>query len=287
MKESDNGTSDCVINTVNTVNIETRDAQTTYSEKRGRNDSVAGKTGGSANTSCGNKNQFSEEAVLACLKVLESEETDDLFEILPRIGVVRDHRFHQPLLELLEHKDVRRREFAACAMGAIADEVFLEPLKEAFIKAQRLRDFGSRGLQTAIIESIGAIGEDKAVDFFLPELLKKHSVAAGGGRRKNDEGMRRWIIGAIGAIAQQGQPRSLAVLADLAINEDPNIQVLALTELSGVYWQRPNDISDELLQNIYGLTASGNSAVAEAALAALQNLADVGCARAEALFRKR
>jgi hypothetical protein len=97
--------------------------------------------------------------------------------------------------------------------------------------------------------------------------------------------MRRCIIGAIGAIAQQGRPRSLAALEERAVNEDTEIQVMALAELSGAYWHRPNDISDTVLLDIHDLTASDNPAVAEAALAVLQNLADVGCARAEALFK--
>ena len=234
---------------------------------------------------CGNKKQFSEDAVMECLKVLESGETENLFNFLPRIGVVRDQRFRPYLLALFKHKDIRRREFAACAMGAMADEAFFEPLKAAFLKTRRFRDFGGRELQTAIIEAIGALGNDAAIDFLLPELLNPRGKA-GGGRNSKDRGIRRWIIGAIGAIAQQGRPRSLAVLEKLAVNEDPEIQVMALTELSGTYWHRPNDIGDEMLRDIYDMTASGNPAVAEAALAVLQNLADVGCARAEALFKK-
>lgn len=234
----------------------------------------------------GNKKLFSEDSVLECLKVLESGETEDLFELLPRISIVRDRRFYPLLLALLEHKEVRRREFAACAMGAMADGVFLEPLKKVFYKNRQLRDFGGRELQVAIIEAIGAIGNDDAVDFFLPELLNLRQAAAVGRNKKDDE-MCRCIIGAIGAVAQQGRPRSLATLAELATSEDPQIQVMALAELSGAYWHRPNDISDDALSDIYGMTAIGNRTVAEAALAVLQNLADVGCKRAEALFRKR
>ncbi|MDR0311751.1 MAG: HEAT repeat domain-containing protein [Acidobacteriota bacterium] len=235
-------------------------------------------------TDYGNKKLFAEDSVLECLKVLESGEAEDLFELLPRISVVRDQRFYPLLLALLKHKDVRHREFAAYAMGAMADEAFLEPLKKAFFKNRQISDFDGLELQTAVIEAIGAIGNDDAVDFFLPELLKLRG-ATDGERTKKDEGMRRCIIGAIGAIAQQGRPRSQAALAELAANKDPEIQIMALVELSGAYWHRPNDISDEVLRNIYGLTASRNRAVAEAALAALQNLADVGCRRAEALFR--
>ena len=240
-----------------------------------------------ANTSdCGNKKKnFAEDEVLKCLKILEYGGMDDLFELIPRIGIARDRRFNPHLIALLEHKDVMKREFAACAMGAMADEAFLEPLKAAFLKTRRLKDFGSRELQTAIIEAIGAIGDDDVVDFFLPELLNRRGAAGGGWNKKNNDATHRLIIEAIGAIAQQGRRRSLAALAELAMNEDPEIQVLALAELSGAYWHRPNDISDEVLRVIYSLTANDNPAVAEAALAALQNLADVGCARAEAFFR--
>jgi HEAT repeat protein len=264
-------------------NAETRNVPHACSENAGRN-AHGGETGSLADASCANKKHFSEDAVLECLKALESGETEKLFELLPRIGVVRDRRFYPHLLALLEHEDVRRREFAACAMGAMADAAFLEPLKAAFLETHRLKDFGGRELQAAIIEAIGAIGDDAAVDFFLPELLNPRGPA-GGGRKSSNSRMRRWIIGAIGAIAQQGRPRSLAALAELATNEDPEIQVMALAELSGAYWHRPNDISNKELRDIYDLTASDNPAVAEAALAVLQNFADVGCTRAEALFR--
>ena len=282
VKTSNTRTSDCG---TTAKDMGTCGIQPACSEKCGRNARVPGEAGSFAITPCGSENNFSEDAVLECLKVLESGETEDLFELIPRIGVVRDRRFHRPLLALLEHKDVRLREFAACAMGAMADGAFLEPLKAAFLKTRRNRDFGSRGLQVAIVEAIGAIGDDSVVEFLLPELLNRRE-AAGGGRNKKDDTMHRWIIGAIGAIAQQGRPRSMAALAELATSEDHEIQVLALAELSGAYWHRPNDISDEVLRDIRDLTASDSPIVAEAALAALQNLADVGCARAEALFRK-
>ena len=244
------------------------------------------KASNTGTSDCGNINkQFSEDAVMECLKVLESGDTDSLFELLPRIGVMRDPHFYPYLLALLKHKEVRRREFAACAMGATADESFLEPLKAAFIKTLRPGNDGGYELQTAIIEAIGALGDDNAVDFLLPELMK-NCEPADGGKKSGDAGIRRWIIGAIGAIAQQGRPRSLAALVELAVNEDQGIQIMALAELSGAYWHRPNDISDEVLREVYGLTAGGKSAVAKAALAVLQNLADVGCMRAEALFRR-
>jgi hypothetical protein len=43
-------------------------------------------------------------------------------------------------------------------------------------------------------------------------------------------------------------------------------------------------VKDTILEKIYALTTHPNGIVAESALAALQNLADVGCRRAEVYF---
>ena len=74
------------------------------------------------------KARFSDEMIQGCLKVLEKGEVEDLFEILPRIGVLRDPRFDESLLALLRHEDTRRREFAAYAMGALGRREFLDAL---------------------------------------------------------------------------------------------------------------------------------------------------------------
>jgi len=50
------------------------------------------------------------------------------------------------------------------------------------------------------------------------------------------------------------------------------------------YWHRPNEIADSTLNRIHELIDDRTPVVAESALAALQNLADVGCRRAEDLF---
>jgi HEAT repeat protein len=229
--------------------------------------------------------RFSEEMISECLSVMESGTNEDLFEIIPRIGVLRDPRFTEPLLGLLENGNVKRQEFSAYSMGAIGDRRFLEPLKKAFIKAKQIKGFGARELQIAIIEAIGAIGDDAAVDFFLPALKTCCATKATEGKRgKNAGKMSQWIIESLGAIAQQGGSRSLQALAELAAHDDPEIQAHALSELSVAYWHRPNEVEDSTLNQIVELTRHPEAIVAESALAALQNLADVGCRRAEALF---
>jgi HEAT repeat protein len=220
-----------------------------------------------------------------CLSIMESGNIEDLFEIIPRIGVLRDPRFTEPLLGLLEHENVKRREFAAYSMGAIRDRRFLEPLKKAFNRTKQIKGHGARELQIAIIEAIGSIGDDAAVDFFLPALKTCCATKAAEGKQAKNAGkMSQWIIESLGAIAQQGGGRSLEALVELAMHDDPEIQAQALSELSVAYWHRPNEIADSTLGKIFELTRHPEAIVAESALAALQNLADVGCLRAEAIF---
>lgn len=234
------------------------------------------------------RKRFSEDMIRECLSIMESGDIEDLFEIIPRIGVLRDSRFNEPLLELLSKDDIKRREFAAYSMGAMGDRCFLEPLKKAFSQARQLKGFGARELQIAVIEAIGAIGDDAAVDFFLPTLrtccaaknaaTRKKSASKSAGR------MSKWIIESLGSIAQQGGSRSLEALFELASHDDPEIQAQALSELSVAYWHRPSDVDDSCLEKIYELTSHPNDLVSESAWAALQNLADVGCRRAEIYF---
>ncbi len=222
--------------------------------------------------------RFSEEMIRECLLIMESGDIEELFEIIPRLGVLRDRRFYDPLLEILFQKDIKRREFAAYSLGAIGDRIFLEPLKKTFLEVQKLRGFAAEELQVAVIEAIGAIGDDAAVDFFLP-LLKSCCEGKSAGKK-----MSKWVVESLGAIAQQGGPRSLKALFELAGHHEPEIQAQALLELSVAYWHRPNEVGESTLKRIFELTSADNALVAEAALAALQNLADVGCRNAEKYF---
>jgi len=224
----------------------------------------------------GKVSHFSEELIRNCLLIMESGDIEDLFEIIPRIGVLRDPRFHEPLTRLLFHKDTKRCEFAACAMGAMGNREFLEPLKKAFLQAQKMRGFGAQDFLIAVIEAIGAVGDDAAVEFFLP-ILKGPEAAT-------HTRMLKWIVESLGAIAQQGGSRSLGALLEMTEHRNPELRAQALSELAVAYWHRPNEIADSTVDRIYELTTDRNAIVAESALAALQSLADVGCQRAEKLF---
>ena len=225
------------------------------------------------------KDRYPEDMIQNCLRTMESASEEDLFEIIPRIGVIRDARFRQPVLSLLSHRNPKRREFAAYAMGAMADREFLEPLKKAFGEMRGAAGSHAEELQTAIIEAIGAIGDDAAVEFFMPFLRQ---MPAGKAALR----MRRLVVESLGIIAQRGGEVSTSALLELTSNEDPQLRAQAISELSVAYWHRPNDIPETMLNRLCEMTHDRDAAVAESALAALQSLADVGCQRAERLFCK-
>lgn len=221
--------------------------------------------------------EFSNEIVEDCLRIMATASGKDLFEIIPRVGVLRDPRFSEPLTSLLAHKDLKHREFAAYAMGAMGDRQFLEPLRQAFNEALLLKGSRAEELQVAVIEAIGAIGDDGAVEFFMPILRKP------AGNRQELQ-IQRWMLEALGAIAQQGGEASLAALLELTLHQVPKLRAQAISELSVAYWHRPNKIPSRVLSRICESARDRDSSVSESAIAALQSLADVGCRRAETMF---
>ena len=220
--------------------------------------------------------RYSEQMIQDCLLTIQSGDVEELFEIIPRLGVLRDPRFADPLLELLINGSIKQREFAAYALGAMGNREFLIPLKKALLESPEMKGFGVEEFQVAAIDAIGSIGDDAAVDFFLP-LLKSCEKARG-------TKMAQWIIESLGSIAQQGGVRSLDALVQLTYHADPELQALSVSEISVAFWHRPNDIEESILARIYELMSDQNSVVAESALSALQSLADVGCRSAEMLF---
>jgi hypothetical protein len=95
--------------------------------------------------------------------------------------------------------------------------------------------------------------------------------------------MTKWIIESLGAIAQQGGAgrwRRCLSSRPMTIRK----YRLKRSRASVAFWHRPNEIEYSTLEKIYSLTSHREPIVAESALAALQNLADVGCQAAEAFF---
>jgi HEAT repeat protein len=232
-----------------------------------------------SNPAAETKTRFSEDLIQACLDVLKAGQVEDLFELIPRIGVLRDPRFTEPLLAMLKHRDTRRREFAAYAMAAVGNGEFLDPLRQCFEEIKKLRGAAAEELQVAVLEAIGAIGDDGAAEFFLALLESTEPELSSNAR------MRRAVVEAMGALAQQGGKRALDALLRSTRHGDPELRAQSVAEISVAYWHRPNEIPESTLQRIYELREDPDEGVSQSAVAALDSLADVGCRRAERLFR--
>jgi len=80
--------------------------------------------------------RFSEEIIQDCLLIMESGSVEELFEIIPRLGVLRDPRSYPS-----DHHagSSRRQALRVCRIcdGSMGNQEFLDYLKKAFLKAQK------------------------------------------------------------------------------------------------------------------------------------------------------
>lgn len=220
-----------------------------------------------------------EKLIETCLQIIEGGDEKELFEILPHISIVRSPSFIDPLLRLLKEGNREQQEFAALALGSLADSRCIEPLYEVFVETAETKGRGSQSLQTAIIVALGESGSDLAVD----SLLRIYNL-----RVKNDSfGLRRrrLVLSALGALAQQGCARGEQELVRFMESQNPTIRAQAVIELSVTYWHRPNEISTEVLEQMRSLVEDRSTTVRNAALSSLTNLADLGCRAAANYFK--
>lgn len=221
-----------------------------------------------------------EKLVETCLRIFERGDEKELFEILPHISIVRSPSFVGPLLRLLKEGNRDQKEFAALALGSLADARCIEPLYAAFAETAETKGSGSQSLQTAIVVALGESGSDLAVD----SLMSIYNF-----RVKNDSfGLRRrrLVLSALGALAQQGCARGEQELVRFMESQNPTIRAQAVIELSVAYWHRPNEISTEILEQMRSLVEDRSSTVRNAALSSLTNLADLGCRAAANYFKE-
>lgn len=223
--------------------------------------------------------EFKEELVAQCLETIKHGKTKSLYNILPQISILHDPRLMQPLIGLLRKGERPNREFAALALGTMQSEQALRPLYVAFINRENLVGTGSQALQTALLVAIGGIGGDKAVDYLAK--LYDHTFKGDRFFRKR----RQLVLSSLGEIAQQGNSRAEAILLGFLSDKDAVVRAQAVVELSTAYWQRPNELSTEVIQRLLRLTRDPKSLVKEAAVSSLMNLADLGSKPCEELFR--
>jgi HEAT repeat protein len=215
-----------------------------------------------------------------CLQIISEGDVDLIYEILPHIRVVRAKEFYDPLVRLLNGGSYDQRSAAAAALGSLGLPECIEPLREAFNSIDLSKKRGAHVLQASIVRALGEIPIPVSVKF-LDELAQMETVDDTFARRRP-----ALIVGALGQLAQQEISQAESSLIRFLSDPDPAIRSLAVTEVALAYWHRPNLISGTLLQQILDLTGDKSEDVANAALAALSSLAQLGCRKAEVLIEQ-
>ena len=215
-----------------------------------------------------------------CLQIISEGEVDLIYEILPHIRVVRSREFYAPLVKLLNGGNYDQRAAAAAALGSLGLPECIEPLQEAFKSIDLSKKRGAHVLQASIVRALGEIPAPVSVKI-LDEIARIETV-------EDTFALRRpaLIVGALGQLAQQEVTQAEASLIRFLSDHDPVIRSLAVTEVALAYWHRPNLISGTLLQQILDLTGDKSEDVANAAVAALTSLAQLGCHKAEVLIEQ-
>jgi len=220
-----------------------------------------------------------EKLIQACLEILQEGKRNELYSVLPYIGVVRSPSFLPPLLELLQSGRREQQEFAAVALGSLGDSKAIGPLHEVFVEPSIFRKTDTQSLQAAIIMALGQIGDEGAIG----PLLKIYDLDSRSATLRVTR--RMWVLSAIGNIAQQGSMLGVKELTRLMRNKDTELRAHAVNELAVAFWHRPNDLPDTVLQQMLSLTRDGAQTVRNAAFWSLSDLADLGCSGARQHLR--
>jgi hypothetical protein len=220
-------------------------------------------------------------AATRCLEAVETFKGPDLLAILPHISVLRDPRFLDPLLGMLGDPNGRKREFAILALGALRDPQAIPGLIRCFKSLNKSANRSRWSLQLAIIHTLGDIGSDEAVPFLCSQLRNLPSNP----RNRTDRETR--IIESLGHIAQQGGTKALSLLMELAAGRNARFCVLAVPEIAVSFWHRPNELPAKVLRLLQDRLDDEDGHIREAAFYGLENLARLGCLKAEQLLAKR
>jgi HEAT repeat protein len=210
-----------------------------------------------------------------CLRILEEGHEKKLYEALPHISIVRSPLFFDPLLKLLQSGNREQREFSAVALGSLGDPRAIEPLYKVFMRPATFKGKGTGSLQASIINALGEMGDDQAVEL----LLNIYKLASRGSPLVSQR--KSWVLSAIGNLAQQGAVIAVKELTNLMREKDTELRAQAVMELAVAYWHRPSELPDTVLQEMISLTEDDSEEVRQAALSALSDLAQLGCQAAE------
>ncbi len=217
-----------------------------------------------------------EEQFKWCFSVLKNGSLEECYEVIPHLSILRDDRF-LPLLEsFLESENEKVREMAICAISAIGTEGALEVLINRFEEEYLL---GNVDLQILIIDGVGEIGFEKGGFDFLVGAFNKRYKDEKSGRK-----IRVSVIDALGSMGQQGSKKAIDFLVKLLDHEDGIIRANSITSITTAYWNRPNEIPEEIFSKLISKFDDPNYFVVYSLISAIENLADIGCEMAKGIF---
>jgi len=213
-----------------------------------------------------------DKLIQTCLSILVEGKAKKLYEVLPHISIVRSPLFLEPLLQLLQSGNRNQREFAAVALGSLGEAKAIEPLYKLFVEPSTFRGKGAQSLQASIIHALGEMGDGQAIEPLQAIYKGKGNTTL---RRK------AWVLSALGNLAQQGSMGAVKELTRVMKEKAPALRAQAVQELAVAYWHRPNEVPETVFHVMTVLAGDGSDEVRGAAIAALSDLAHLGCQAAE------
>jgi len=224
----------------------------------------------------GNKDRLKE----TCLKIIKRGDYDEIVGILPHIRILRCGEFFDPLTQLLTDGRSDQKTAAALALGSLGDNRCVAILREAYNQAHESEQDRNRNLKTAVIEALGELATKDAVDT-LVDLITKLP------RQNKDLDELESVIPALGQLAQQGIEKAEKQLINLMNSgEDSIIISLSLTEVLVSYWHRPNDIPDQLFEQVAAIATNAPKEIKRAAVSSLSSLIQLGSEKARFYLSK-
>ncbi|GAB4130119.1 MAG: hypothetical protein Kow001_24070 [Acidobacteriota bacterium] len=214
-----------------------------------------------------------------CLELIGRGDSEEIYDILPHIRVLRSPRFFQPLVNLLESGDPGQKAAAAAGLGSLGDPAAVPVLQEWGRRVGSARSREVDPVRAAVICALGEIPCPASV-----EALREICGRLEGGSAHAP--CMNLVLAALGELAQQGLVEAERELAGFLDDRRPGLRALAVTELSFAYWHRPNELPPELLQRIHRMDQDESEEARTAAAAALHSLARLGCNAAGSLLRR-
>jgi len=218
----------------------------------------------------GNRDRLNE----ICLRLIERGDSDQLYEILPHLRIIRSPLFFDPLIRLFTEGNLDQKAVAALALGCLGDEKCISILCRVYEQEGTGENVRSQALRSAILEALGELPTRDSADALI-------RLAAESPEKCEKSGDPETVISSLGYLAQQGIEEAEEQLIRLmSSTRSPAIASLSLTEVLVAYWHRPDAVPESLLEKVVDIASNNSGIVARSAMTALSSLVRLGNERA-------